>query len=145
MEIVRTATPPIIDGVLDDAVWADAAVIENLRQVVPIEDADPTQPTEIRVLFDENAMYFGIRCYDSDPQAIIATQLRRDGSLDADDRIELVIDPFFDRRNGFFFAVNPVGAKVDGLVVENTQLLRNWDGIWYAKATRDDQGWVAEI
>ena len=145
LEIVRTDQPPVIDGVLDDAVWADAAVIENLRQVEPIEDADPTQPTEIRVLFDENAMYFGIRCYDSDPQAIIATQLRRDGSLDADDRIELVIDPFFDRRNGFFFAINPVGAKVDGLVVNNTQLLRDWDGIWYAKATRDDQGWVAEI
>ena len=145
LEIVRTDQPPVIDGVLDDAVWADAAVIENLRQVEPIEDADPTQPTEIRVLFDENAMYFGIRCYDSDPQAIIATQLRRDGSLDADDRIELVIDPFFDRRNGFFFAINPVGAKVDGLVVENTQVLRDWDGIWYAKATRDDQGWVAEI
>ena len=145
LEIVRTDQPPIIDGVLDDAVWADAAVIENLRQVEPIEDADPTQPTEIRVLFDENAMYFGVRCFDSDPQAIIATQLRRDGSLDADDRIELVIDPFFDRRNGFFFAINPVGAKVDGLVVNNTQLLRDWDGIWYAKATRDDQGWVAEI
>ncbi len=145
LHITRTDTPPVIDGVLDDPVWVAAAVIENLRQFEPIEDAEPTQPTEIRILYDQDAIYFGVRCNDSEPQRIIAKQLRRDASQDADDRIELVIDPFFDRRNGFFFAVNPLGATIDGLVVENRDIREDWDGIWFARATRDDAGWTAEI
>ena len=145
LTITRTDTPPVIDGVLDDAVWVEAAVIENLRQFEPIEDAEPTQPTEVRILYDQDAIYFGVRCTDSESQRIIAKQLRRDASLDSDDRIELVIDPFFDRRNGFFFAVNPLGSKVDGLVVDNDDIREDWDGIWYARATRDDTGWTAEI
>ncbi len=142
LTITRTDTPPVIDGVLDDTVWVAAAVIENLRQFEPIEDAEPTQPTEIRILYDQDAIYFGVRCNDRESQRIIAKQLRRDASLDSDDRIELVIDPFFDRRNGFFFAVNPLGSKVDGLVVDNDNIREDWDGIWYAKATRDDAGWT---
>jgi len=145
IEIVRTPTPPTIDGVLDEEVWDRAAVIDNLTQVEPVEGVPPTRRTEIRILYDARFIYFGVRCYDSEPDRIIATQLRRDGSLDADDRVELVIDPIFDMRSGLFFATNPVGARLDGLVINNRQIDRDWDGIWYVKSSIDDEGWVAEF
>jgi hypothetical protein len=145
LEIVRTETPPAIDGVLDEPAWGRAAVIDNLTQVEPVEGAPPTRPTEIRVLYDARFIYFGVRCYDSEPDRIVAKQLRRDGSLDSDDHVRLVIDSIFDRRSGFFFATNPVGARLDGLVVNNRAIAEEWDGIWYAKASIDAEGWVAEI
>jgi hypothetical protein len=145
LEIVRAETPPTIDGVLDEPAWDRAAVIENLTQVEPVEGVPPTRPTEIRILYDARSIYFGVRCHDSEPDRIVAKQLRRDGSLKSDDRVELVIDPIFDRRNGFFFATNPVGARLDGLVVNNRDIDEEWDGIWHAKASIDAQGWVAEI
>ncbi|MHC4414292.1 MAG: carbohydrate binding family 9 domain-containing protein [Planctomycetota bacterium] len=145
VRLVRTETPPVIDGVLDEAAWDRAALIDDLRQVEPFEGADPSEHTEVRILYDENALYFGVRCFDREPEGIIATQLRRDGSPEPDDRLELVVDPFFDRRNGFFFAINPVGARFDALVQENSSLIEDWDGIWYGKATIDEGGWSAEI
>ncbi|MCK4872722.1 MAG: carbohydrate binding family 9 domain-containing protein [Phycisphaerales bacterium] len=87
----------------------------------------------------------GIRCYDSEPDRIIATQMMRDGSLRTDDRIMLVIDPYFDRRNGYFIETNPLGAKLDALVEDNWRIRRNWDGIWSCKASIDDKGWTAEF
>jgi len=141
----RTDDPPVIDGVLADPVWTAAALIDDLRQVEPVENAEPTERTEIRIAYDRDFLYFGIRCYDRDPGAIIAKQLARDGDLDSDDRIELVIDPFFDRRNGYLFAINPVGARLDALVVRNRRVREEWDGIWYGKSTIDDGGWSAEI
>ncbi|MEE8524310.1 MAG: carbohydrate binding family 9 domain-containing protein, partial [Thermoanaerobaculia bacterium] len=145
IDLKRTAVGPVIDGIPDEPAWAEAAVIDDLRQVEPSEGEMPSEHTEVRIIYDADSIYFGIRCYDREPQSIIATQLRRDGRLESDDRVELVIDPFFDRRNGFFFATNPLGARVDGLVVRNRQILEEWDGIWYAKATIDEQGWSAEI
>jgi hypothetical protein len=145
VSLVRTAEPPVIDGVLDDPAWAQATVIDGFRQVEPMEDAEPTERTEVSVLFDRDFIYFGIRCHDSNPQGIVAKQLRRDGDLDSDDRIELVIDPWLSRREGFFFAVNPVGARRDALVERGGDLLEEWDGIWYAKAAVDESGWSAEI
>ncbi|MHC4220183.1 MAG: carbohydrate binding family 9 domain-containing protein, partial [Planctomycetota bacterium] len=145
VEIVRTETPPTIDGVLDEPMWGQAAVIDNLTQVEPLEGVAPTRQTEIRILFDDQLIYFGVRCFDPEPDRIVARQLGRDGSLDSDDRVELVIDPIFDRRSGFFFATNPVSARLDGLVVNNRQIDIEWDGIWYAKSSIDDQGWVAEF
>src|SRR5262249_27453258 len=77
---------------------------------------------------------------------IVATQLGRDSDLEVDDRITIVLDPFFDHRNGFFFQVNPVGARTDGQVSNNAErLTTDWDGIWTAAATRDGDGWSAEI
>ncbi|MHC5115377.1 MAG: carbohydrate binding family 9 domain-containing protein [Planctomycetota bacterium] len=142
---VRTATPPEIDGTLDDAAWEEAAVIDDLRQVEPVEGAEPSERTEIRVLFDEDFLYVAFRCYDDDPSGIIATQMRRDVALGSDDHIAFIVDPFFDRRNGFYFEMNAVGSKGDGLIEDNSRFRKEWDGIWYGKASIDEQGWVAEM
>jgi hypothetical protein len=145
LHLARTATPPEIDGVLDDPAWSDAPVIDQLWQVEPVEGAPPTQRTEVRIVFDDDFMYFGVRCYDDEPNRIIATQLKRDGDQEADDRVEIVIDPYFDRRNGYLFSTNPVGARRDALLEANRLVFENWDGIWYAKSTIDDEGWSTEI
>jgi hypothetical protein len=145
LRLVQTALPPEIDGRLDEPVWQQAAVIESFRQVVPLEGAPPSEATEVRLLYDAGALYIGVRAFDRAPDGIVATQMRRDADVEPDDRIAIVIDPFLDRRNGFYFEMNPVGARVDGLVEGNDRLRLDWDGIWRGRAAIDGQGWVAEL
>jgi hypothetical protein len=91
-------------------------------------------------------LYIGAVCHDRSPREIVATQLSRDADLDVDDRLTIVLDPFLDHRNGFFFQVNAAGARADGQVSNNSEsLTRDWDGIWNAVARITDEGWMAEI
>ena len=134
------------DGRLDEPAWKSAKPIGNLIQVIPREGEAPRERTEVRVLVDSNALYFGITCFDSDPSSIISTQLTRDANLDVDDSVTIVIDPFFDQRNGFLFRVNPAGARADGQISNNAEFASlDWDGIWDASARVTDEGWTAEI
>jgi hypothetical protein len=142
----RTTESMRIDGRLDETAWQTADPIGPLRQREPIENADPSEQTSVQVLFDDHALYIAIVCRDRSPSAIVSTQLTRDANLDVDDRITIVLDPFFDHRNGFFFQVNPAGARADGQVSNNSEHLNpDWDGIWNAAARISDEGWVAEI
>jgi len=85
-------------------------------------------------------------CEEAHPGDLIATQLQRDANLDVDDRLTIVLDPFFDHRNGFFFEVNPAGARADGQISNNAQILtKEWDGIWNVVVSRSADGWTAEI
>jgi hypothetical protein len=140
------SVPPRIDGRLDEPCWREAPQIGELTQVEPHEGAPPSERTEVRILFDEHALYIGVRCFDRDPSGIIATQMARDAELDYDDRLEIVIDSFRDRRNAYFFQVNPAGDKGDALVSNNGQdFNKPWDGIWEGAATIDAEGWSAEL
>lgn len=135
-----------IDGVLDEPAWASAVPIGPLTQVLPKEGGEAGERTEVRVLVDKEALYFGVQCIDRTPSAIIATQLTRDADLDVDDNISIVLDPFFDHRNGFFFKVNPAGARADGQISNSSEFESlDWDGIWNAEARITEKGWVAEI
>jgi hypothetical protein len=135
-----------IDGVLDEEAWRHATAIGPLMQADPDEGASAAEQTEVRVLFTESTLYFGILCRDRTPKAIVATQLTRDGDLESDDSVLIAIDPFLDHRNGFFFQVNPAGARVDGQIANNSEdTNRDWDGIWEAAARITADGWVAEI
>ena len=145
VSLVRTETAPAIDGLLDDPVWKNAALIDDLTQVEPIEGAAPSQRTEVRILYDSNFIYFGIRCFDTEPDKIIAKQLQRDADLGPDDRVLIVLDPYFDHRNGYFFVVNPLGVRRESLIENNSSVRDDWDGIWYAKSRIDEQGWTTEI
>ncbi|HTM27538.1 MAG TPA: DUF5916 domain-containing protein [Vicinamibacterales bacterium] len=123
-----------------------APPIGPLTQREPLEGRPPTEQTEIRILFDEDALYFGIVCHESHTSRMVATQLTRDANLDVDDRVTIVLDPFFDHRNGFFFQVNPLGARSDGQISNNAESLsREWDGIWNAAVTRTADRWTAEL
>ena len=135
-----------IDGILDEPAWASVPTIGRLLQQEPNPESEPTMETEVRVLFDRDHLYFGILCRDDDPSAIVANQISRDAVLRSDDVIVVIVDPFLDRRNGFFFEVNPAGARADGQVTNNAERRSlEWDGIWDAAARITDDGWVAEI
>jgi hypothetical protein len=135
-----------IDGRLDEPAWEAAAPIGDLIQVLPKEGDNPGERTEVRVLVSKDSLFFGITCFDSSPASIIATQLTRDAYLDVDDNISIVIDPYFDHRNGFFFEINPNGARADGQISNNADFASlDWDGIWNTHARITLDGWVAEI
>src|SRR5205814_4001518 len=91
---------PHIDGTLDDPLWMTAPLISDFRQREPLETSPATEKTEVRILYDARHVYFGIHCYDTVPSAVVATQLRRDLSVDFDDNFSIMIDPTLSRRNG---------------------------------------------
>jgi len=137
---------PRIDGLLDDAVWANAAVTGDFLQRDPEEGAPATESTDVRVLYDQDSLYFGVRCYDSRPSLIRATELRRDDALDNDDSFSLLLDTFLDRRNAKLFRTNPLGTQYDALITEEgNDLNKEWDEIWSSEARIDDKGWTVEI
>jgi hypothetical protein len=145
--IASPADGPVrLDGRLDEAAWAGASPFGPLVQTEPNEGAEPAEATEARALHDDETLYFGIRCFDRSPSGIAATKMGRDGDLEGDDHVMVVLETFGDRRNGFFFAVNPRGARAEGQIANNSESLNfDWDGIWDAAARVDDQGWTAEI
>jgi Domain of unknown function (DUF5916) len=143
---VRTEDSIRLDGVLDEPAWSRAGRLGPFLQRDPKEGAPASEATEVRVLYDKDNLYLGITCYDRDPASIVATQLARDADLEVDDRLLVVLDPFFDHKNGFFFSVNPAGARADGQISNNAQdLVYDWDGIWDAQARINAEGWTAEI
>jgi hypothetical protein len=121
--IARSASPIIIDAVLDEVDWKAATPIGELRQREPHPGEKASESTEVKMLHDSQHLYIGVMCFDSDPKQIIGTQMSRDADLSADDRIEILIDSFHDRRNAFYFATNPLGALVDALIIENGQII----------------------
>jgi len=145
MQIPQLADRPTIDGVLDEAVWSGAALVEDLHQVFPQEYVAPTQPTRVRVFYTQDALYVGALMIESDPDEITDRVLRQGQSLDVDDVFAVILDPYLDRRNGYRFEVNPNGVRWEGLFQNIIEVEGNWDGIWEARARRNDDGWTAEI
>ncbi len=145
-QVLQTGEKIRVDGKLDEFAWETASSIGNLVQVLPKQGEEPGEKTEVRVLVSHEALYFGILCFDRTPDAIIATQLTRDAELEVDDNLSIVLDPFFDHRNGFFFTINPNGARADGQISNSAEFTNlDWDGIWNAHSRITSEGWVAEI
>jgi hypothetical protein len=145
VRMVRAATAPAIDGVLDDPVWETAARIDDLHQVTPQEYAEPSERSEVFLLFDDDALYIAARLYDSEPELITAQNLRQNDNIGDDDRFFVTLDPFNSQRSGYFFGVNANGVRMDGLYQNVSESNRAWDGIFSAAATRFEQGWLAEM
>ena len=134
-----------VDGVLDDREWVTAPRIGELTQREPATGEPPTEETQVTLLYDADNLYIGVMAYDSEPDGIIGTDMSRDASLRSDDRIEILLDTYRDQRNAFYFATNPAGALVDGLLFANGQSNMDWDAIWEVRTQRTDQGWSAEF
>jgi hypothetical protein len=145
MALPVLADSPQIDGRLDEDVWSQAALVEDLHQVFPQEFVQPSERTEVRVFYTEDSLYVGARMHESDPTQITDRVLRQGQSLAADDVFALILDPYLDRRNGYRFEVNPNGVRWEGLFQNISEIEGNWEGIWEARAQRDEQGWTAEI
>ncbi len=133
-----------LDGRLDEAVWASAVPAADFIQIDPANGQPPTEPTEVRIVFDSDTFYMGVTAYDSEPDKLLGFQRRRDEFLGSDDRFMWIIDTFLDGRTGYFFEMNPSGLIADALIGINGQN-RQWDGIWNARARRSEIGWTLEI
>ena len=134
---------PQIDGLLNDAIWQTAPKSSGFRQNRPDEGDPATELTTIQVCYDDEAIYFGIMCYDSSPDSIVAPLARKDRWPETD-RVVLNIDPFHDHRTGAYFAVGPSSWTGDGVMFKDTWEDDTWDGVWIARAAIVDSGWCAE-
>jgi len=144
---VATATTGEInlDGILDEAAWRNSPKIGDFTQRIPNSGSAPSERTEVTILYDEDNLYIGVMCYDSEPDKVLAAQMARDASMNTDDRVEILLDTFHDRTNAFYFATNPNGAFVDGLIFANGETNDDWDAIWNVRSRRHDQGWSTEF
>ena len=145
VDLIRTAGPIHLDGVLDEPEWRTADVIPDLTQQSPTPGGATPYHTEVRLLTDGATIFIGVRCVDPEPDHIATHTMLRDADLSADDAVALVLDTFGDRRTGYFLQVNAAGARYDGLIVTSENVSADWDGIWDAHVGRDALGWTAEI
>ena len=161
---------PEIDGdVLGEAIWDDIVPATGFLQNTPDEGQPASERTEVRIIYTEDTVYFGIVCYVSDPSTIIVSDSRRDSSLNDTDSFQIIIDTYLDKQNGFLFGTNPAGVEYDGQVTNEGQgggrfgggVVRrsgsqqqrgsgggfnvNWDGVWQVSAEISELGWTAEI
>jgi Domain of unknown function (DUF5916) len=135
-----------IDGRLDEPVWISADRADNFLQTDPVEGAPASARTIVRVLAGAHAIIVGIECDDPEPSRIVSYSVRRDAPLNSEDHVRIVLGPFRDGRSGYVFAVNPSGARYDGLINPGAESDNpDWDGIWEAAAARTASGWSAEL
>jgi hypothetical protein len=141
---VRLAGPIVLDGVLSEEVWTSAPAVTEFRQRDPEEGAAASEKTEVRLAYDDEALYVGARLFDSTPGSIIARLGRRDADLGADE-ITFYVDPYHDGRSGYYFAVNAAGTLRDGVLYNDDWNDDTWDGIWEGRARVDKDGWTVEM
>jgi hypothetical protein len=141
---VQATTPPVIDGRDDDPVWRLAAAITAFRQFRPVEDAEPSFRTEVKIAYDARTFYVFIRAFDPHPDSILKLLARRDIRT-ASDQLKIIVDSYHDRRTGYEFAVNPAGVKRDYAVYDDNSEDDAWDGVWEAGTQVDSLGWTAEF
>jgi hypothetical protein len=141
---VRATSSIVIDGVLSESVWQSAPVVPGLRQQRPNEGADPTQRTEVRVLYDAQALYVAARMFDTHADSIVKTLARRDYGMRSD-VFTLFLDPQHDRRSGYYFGLSAAGTLYDGTLQNDIGRSSTWDGVWEGRTQVDAEGWTAEL
>ena len=135
-----------IDGRLNEPAWEAVTFQGDFLQREPNEGAPATERTEIGILYDQRNIDFGMKCYDSEPEKIIARDMRRDAIVDDDDYFEMVIDTYHDKRSGYYFITNAHGSKREAqLANEGRDYNPAWDGVWWCKSAVTDDGWFLEI
>ncbi|MEE2897110.1 MAG: DUF5916 domain-containing protein [Gemmatimonadota bacterium] len=157
----RTSTGPSIDGRLDEGVWGSTPPLSGFVQREPREGQAVSERTEVRILYDDDALYIGAWMYDRNPSAIVFGQTLRDASLNDADAFLMVLDTYRDQQNGFVFGTTPAGIEYDGQISNEGQgggggggrqqrgsgggFNLNWDGSWQVATSRDESGWYAEM
>ena len=148
VKVIRTDSAIKVDGLLDESMWDKIEPITQFVQRLPQDGAQPTEKSEMRILFDDNNLYFGFTFFDSEPEKVRATILNRGGYIHRDDKLEIALDTYLDRRNAYLFEMNPLGTQDDALITdENRPSLDEWawDGIYLSEGRITDFGWVLEV
>jgi hypothetical protein len=134
-----------VDGKLGDAGWEAATPVTNFTQFDPEQGKPATQRTEVRFVYDDEALYIGARMHDDAGRSAIRTQIvRRDAQFDSD-FLQIVLDSYHDHLSRAFFVVNPSGAKQDQLGIGTSCCDSGWDPVWDAATSIDSAGWSAEL
>lgn len=137
-----------IDGILDEPVWRDAPVVTGFRQRWPVDGSPATEATEIRVAYDDRAIYFGLIMHDSEPDKIMRSILHREGRIDKDDRIIISLDTYKDRRSAYIFELNPFGTQGDAHFTNERLNFPDdwmWEGVYESNARITERGWELEV
>lgn len=134
-----------IDGILDETQWSNALQVDDFHQYEPVEYAQPSQQSQVWIFYTEDALYIASYFAEEDMSKVSANVMRQGQSLQSDDIIAVILDPYLDRRNGYRFEVNSNGVRWEGLFQNITEIESNWDGIWQADASRTDKGWYSEM
>ena len=144
VEAVRISAPPRIDGRLDDEAWRTAVIATDFLQREPDEGKPATERTELRVVFDGQAVYVGVKLYDREPARIVRRLSRRDDRSDAD-LFSIYFDPHHDHVTGAMFTVTAAGSQADAILHNDSWQDDSWDAVWDAAVTTDGEGWSAEM
>ena len=134
-----------LDGKLDEPVYESILPASDFIQSEPREGQVATEKTELWIFFDSRNIYVAIRCWDSQPDRIVANEMRRDNvNIFFNDNVTIAFDTYYDRRSGFFFQTNALGAIRDGLVTNEAPNF-DWNTVWDAKSSRFTEGWTTEM
>jgi hypothetical protein len=139
----RTTTPPVLDGRLDDAAWTQAPTTSAFTQKFPAEGSSPSEPTTMRVLYDDDSVYVGFDCVQTH-SPVVEHLSRRDRLVEAD-RVEIDLGTRRDRKSAFQFTVNAGGVLTDAVLFNDTESSSDWDENWDARTARTPEGWSAEF
>ena len=147
LRAVRLSEPLDVDGSLEERAYATTPAISGFIQQEPLEGRPATEETEVWVFYDESNIYFSARLWDSHPERIIANEMRRDNrNIEfSGSSFAVILDTFYDRRNGFLFQTNPLGALYDAQVTDERNTNSDWNTIWYVKSGRFAEGWTVEM
>lgn len=145
INIPKLTGRPVIDGVLDDDIWSQALLVEDVHQYDPVEYSEPSKKSRFWIFYTEDALYVGSFFEEDNPEQIAANILRQGENLTSDDIISVILDPYLDRRNGYRFTINPNGVRWEGLYRNITEIEGNWDGIWQGDASIAEDGWYTEM
>jgi hypothetical protein len=140
----RITEAPSIDGALDEGVWQNAVPLTSFVQAEPFEGAPASEHTEVKILYDDEAIYVGVVLHDRDPSLIVTTDTRRDANLEEMDSFQMIFDTFRDQQNGFVFGTNAAGVQYDAQVRDQDDE-ESWDGSWDVRTSTNATNWVAEF
>ena len=141
---VRVTEAIAVDGRLSEPAWEQAVPATDFIQKFPNNGAPSTERTEVRFLYDDDNLYVGVICFDSEPDKLVIKDLREDFELNATDAVQIVIDSLHDKRSAFVFSTNPAGARRDSQVSNVDRINQDWDAVWDAKVSRTEDAWFIE-
>src|SRR5688500_13980422 len=140
----RTARPPVVDGQLSEETWAAATPVSGFTQRDPEEGKPATEATEVRILYDDAALYIGARLFDTEPALVARRLSARDNGFDSD-WIGIYLDPLHDKLTGAMFRVSAANAQQDMVLYNDSWTDSTWDAVWQSEVSVDERGWTAEM
>jgi hypothetical protein len=145
---IRAGEPLRIDGQLDEPIWDTIQPVVAFVQRLPMDGGKPTEKSEMRIVYDDHYLYFGFTFFDSEPEKVRATILNRGGWIHRDDKLEIALDTYHDRRNAYLFEMNPLGTQDDALITDENRPGMDewaWDGVYVSEGNVTEFGWVLEV